>query len=105
MNTTSIIMPPPVPTKPVPKPMVSPKKRETATPLASSRAPAAPASLLRVSGITRKRMPMQKVRNREKPPSTTSPASQAAKLPAVHRVRTHTSMTQPRLRSMFLCFM
>ena len=30
VNTTSIIMPPPVPTKPVPKPIVRPKNREIA---------------------------------------------------------------------------
>ena len=37
VKTTSIIMPPPVPTKPVPKPMVSPKNREVSTPFMSSR--------------------------------------------------------------------
>ena len=38
VNTTSIIMPP-EPTNPVPKPMVRPKNRETATPFQSSAGP------------------------------------------------------------------
>ena len=45
---------------------------------------------------------MQKVKTRVKPPCTTFPALQAAKLPTVHIPMMHTSMIQPRRRSMFL---
>lgn len=39
VNTTSIIMPPPGPTKPVPKPMVRPKNSEIIIPLQSGFSP------------------------------------------------------------------
>ena len=67
------LMPPPVPTKPVPKPMVRPKNKEIATPFQSSFSPFPAVFFLLVSGLTRKRMPMQKVRKSVKLPSTTLP--------------------------------
>ena len=39
VKTTSIIIPPPVPTNPVPNPIVIPKNRETAIPFQSSFSP------------------------------------------------------------------
>lgn len=77
VNTTSIIMPPPVPTKPVPKPMVRPKNREIATPFQSSFSPFPAASFRLVSGFTRKRMPMKKVKKSVKLPSITLPTRNA----------------------------
>ncbi len=74
VKTTSIIMPPPVPTKPVPKPIVRPKKSEIRTPFQSSAEPLGGASSLVVSGFTRKRIPMAKVRKSVKVPRTTFPA-------------------------------
>ena len=78
VKTTSIIIPPPVPTNPVPNPIVIPKNRETAIPFQSSFSPFETVLSLVVSGLTRKRMPMQKVRMRVKPPRTTFPARKAA---------------------------
>ena len=78
VKTTSIIIPPPVPTKPVPKPMVRPKNREIATPFQSSFSPLAAVSFRLVSGLIRKRMPMKKVRKSVKLPSTTLPTRKAA---------------------------
>ena len=77
VNTTSIIMPPPVPTKPVPKPMVSPKNREITIPFTSSFSPLPAVFSLLVSGFTRKRIPMKKVRKSVKLPNTTFPARKA----------------------------
>ena len=102
VNTTSIIIPPPEPTNPVPKPMVRPKNREIAIPFPSSFDPLVLVCARSVLGFTRKRMPMQKVRIRVKPPSTTFPAFQAAKLPTVHIPMMQASMIQPRRRSIFL---
>ena len=77
VNTTSIIMPPPVPTKPVPKPIVKPKNKEIATPFRSSISPFPAVFFLLVSGLIRKRMPMKKVRKSVKLPSTTLPTIKA----------------------------
>lgn len=105
VNTTSIIIPPPEPTKPVPKPIVRPKKSETATPFQSNVEPLPTDCSRSVVGLTRNRMPMQKVRMSVKPPSTMFPAFHAAKLPRVHIPMMQTSMIHPRRRSMFLCLM
>ena len=77
VKTISIIMPPPVPTNPVPKPMVSPKNSEMTTPFQFSFSPFPACDFRLVPGFTRKRMPMQKVRNSVKLPSTTLPTIKA----------------------------
>ena len=73
----SIIMPPPVPTKPVPKPTGIPNSIDISTSLSPSFSPFLTGFLRLVSGFTRKRIPMQKVRNNVKLPSTTFPARKA----------------------------
>ena len=73
----SIIMPPPVPTKPVPKPTGIPHSIDMITSLSPSFSPFLTGFLRLVSGFTRKRIPMQKVRNNVKLPSTTFPARKA----------------------------
>ena len=78
VNTISIIMPPPVPTKPVPKPIVRPKNSDTATPFHPSLAPFAAVSFRLLSGFTRNRMPMPNVKNSVNAPRTTFPARNAA---------------------------
>ena len=102
VKTISIIIPPPVPKKPVPKPIVSPKNSDTAISFAPRRWFAAIVSLRCVSGLTRKRMPMKNVRKSENVPSTTLPAYHAATLPATHMLTMHAIMIHPCFRSIFL---
>ena len=70
VNTISIIMPPPVPKKPVPKPMVSPKNKDTAISFAVSFTLPSFSGRSLESGLTRKRMPIATQRRSENPPST-----------------------------------
>ena len=78
VNTISIIIPPPVPTNPVPKPIVKPKNKEIRMSFQSSFAPFSLWFSLEVSGLIRKRIPMKKVRKSVKFPSTTFPTIYAA---------------------------
>ena len=77
VKTMSIIIPPPVPTKPVPNPIGRPHRMEMMTPFSPSLSPFETWFSRLVSGFTRKRMPMQKVRNRVKLPKTTFPTMNA----------------------------
>ncbi len=100
VKTISIIIPPPVPTKPVPNPMVRPKKRERT--MSFELIPFLPFSVsaLPVSGFRRNLIPIKKVRKSEKDPRTTPPAMYAAAEPRTHIETTETSMIQPRRRLM-----
>ena len=77
VNTINIIIPPPVPTKPVPKPIVKPKKREMVMSFRANFEPFFVVFLCSLSGLMRKRIPMQKVKNKENDPKALLPARYA----------------------------
>ena len=76
-RTISMVIPPPEPTNPVPKPIGMPQAKERMTSFRPSFVPFFTGFYFAESGFTRKRMPIQTVKIKVKPPKTTLPVKNA----------------------------
>ena len=104
VNTINIIIPTPVPTKPVPNPIVRPKNSEINMPFIPNLSVGLAVSFLLISGFIKNLIPMKKDKNRENPPKTTFPACHAKKLPITHITSIVHIIIKPFLMSIFLFF-